>query len=83
MFIAYLKHYTNAHDIVTQLGDVFGKVFACCLSMMEGEYLKGTLINIDQNMVAWMLRNVLYSGKIYKTELEHRMVAIKLLKIVR
>ena len=34
VFESYLTHYTNAQQIVTQLGDVFGKVFACCLCMI-------------------------------------------------
>ena len=29
--------------MVVQLGDVFGKVFACCLCLMEREYMSGAL----------------------------------------
>jgi hypothetical protein len=51
------------------LGDVFGKVFACCLCIIEREFQKDTLKQWDVKVVEFFWRNLLYSSKIYKTEL--------------
>ena len=62
---------------------MFGKIFACCLCILEREFIKDTLKQFDLNIVEFFWRNLLYSGKIYKSELEMRIVAIKLLNIIR
>jgi hypothetical protein len=45
--------------------------------------MSNTLGNFDKNKLEFLWRNILYSGKIYKTELETRVDSIKLLKLVR
>jgi hypothetical protein len=63
-----LKHYINAQNMVVQLGNVFGKVFVCCLCLMEREYMSGALYvyfsNNNNNEVNMPSNNKLSSNNL-------------------